>query len=85
MLFNYLNLSVDSLVAADSCNRRRNVEDQSVSNAQLHFTLTISYVSDPLDFIDELIMSLEHSNANPVKVLLIDISRANGGQHSLAD
>ena len=62
-----------------------NVEDQSVANAELHLALTISYVSDALHLIYQLLIRCPYANLDAIEVFFVDMTRSDCFQHCFAD
>ena len=69
-------------LSGDRCG---DVQYKSVSDAQLHFTFTVTNVSDALDLVYKLVIGLSHADSNPIEVLLIDVARSHGCQNSFTD
>ena len=80
-----MEMNYELRVGVKSGDRCGDVQYKRVSNAQLHLTLTVTDVAYPLDLVYELLMGRSHADPNPIEVLLIDVARSHGCQHSFTD
>ena len=78
------NLCEDKKLNQLSCDRGRDIDDKSVSNAKLHFLLAIANVPNPLHFVNKLLFWQFDTDLDAVEILLVDLSWSDSLHNGLA-